>query len=314
MSFEIALSTKWLIVLCLDCASVYIRGGVFDTEPQMQVLYENIVCPNEHIQVQYLIDLSEKCRGGNNLEYADAVADLIARLKLPGAKISKQHMFRWDWLGLESPCFRFEYHRALFAAFAEAQMEASANMSDSDYAKAAACYQKAATAAKKAANNLLKWTAVCPELVRYPPFHLNYILAMVADAKCHQAKALFSEGYTNIAGWKCGVVKLEITRALANVKSACKWAALANVLWARPDGQGGMTSSPDELERELTQQFYRVSTYAASTFQERLDYASLCTEFEDMQSIVDLNTKLYYLTPKPVKATSVATLDDLCRA
>ena len=103
-------------------------------------------------------------------------------------------------------------------------------------------------------------------------------------------------------------------RALASIKSACKWAALANVLWARPDGQGGMTSSPDELERELTQQFYRVSTDAASTFQERLDYASLCTEFEDMQSIVDLNTKLYYLTPKPVKATSVATLDDLCRA
>lgn len=280
----------------------------------MSVLYENIVRPNKHIDVQYLINLSEKCRGGNNLDYANNVADLIDRLKLPGAEIARQHMFKWNWLGLESPCFRFEYHRALFAAYDDGQMQASTKISDGDFVGASECYQTAVKAAKKSANNLLEWTAVCPELVRYPPFHLNYILAMISDAKCHQAKALFSEGYKNIGEWKCGVVTTEMARALEQVEAACRWATLANILWARPDGRGGMTSKPDELEQELTQQFYRVSAYAASTFQQRLDYASLCPEFEDMQSIVDLNTKLYYLTPKPVQPVGVVSLEDLCTA
>lgn len=280
----------------------------------MNILYENIVCPNENIHVRQLIELSEKCRSGSKRVYADGVANLIALLKLPSTKLRCQHMFRWDRLGLESPCFRFEYHRALFGAYADAQMEASTNMSDGAFKEASACYKEAVIAANKAANNLLLWTAISPELVRYPPFHLNYILAMVSDAKSHEAKALFSECYKNIDDWKCGVVKPEITQALKHVETACKWAALANVLWARPDGQGGTTSKPDELENELTQQYYRVSSYAAPTFQQRLDYASLCSEFEDMQNIVALNTKLYYLAPNPVKPLDVVSLDDLCSA
>lgn len=280
----------------------------------MDILYENIVCPNEHIHVRHLIELSEKCRSGSRHAYADKVAKLMALLKLPSAKLLSQHMFRWDGLGLESPCFRFEYHRALFGAYADAQMEASTKMSDGAFKEASACYKEAVIVANKAANNLLQWTAISPELVRYPPFHLNYILAMVSDAKSHEAKALFSECYKNIDAWKCGVVKPEITQALKHVEIACKWAALANVLWARPDGQGGMTSKPDELEHELTQQYYRVSSYAAPTFQRRLDYASLCGEFEDMQNILSLNTKLYYLSPAPVEPLAVASLDDLCNA
>ncbi len=280
----------------------------------MDILYENIVFPNEHIDVRQLIELSEKCRSGSKQAYADGVANLIALLKLPSAKLRCQHMFRWDGLGIESPCFRFEYHRALFGAYADAQMEASTKMSDGAFKEASACYKEAVIAANKSANNLLLWTAISPELVRYPPFHLNYILAMVSDAKSHEAKALFLECYKNIDAWKCGVVKPEITQALKHVETACKWAALANVLWARPDGQGGMTSKPDELEHELTQQYYRVSSYAAPTFQARLDYASLCSEFKDMQEIVELNTKLYYLTPKPVEPLAVASLEDLCNA
>lgn len=280
----------------------------------MNILYENIVCPNKNIHVRQLIELSEKCRSGSKRVYADGVANLIALLKLPSTKLRCQHMFRWDRLGLESPCFRFEYHRALFGAYADAQMEASTNMSDGAFKEASACYKEAVIAANKAANNLLLWTAISPELVRYPPFHLNYILAMVSDAKSHEAKALFSECYKNIDDWRWGVADSEITQALKHVETACKWAALANVLWARPDGQGGTTSEPDELENELTQQYYRVSSYAAPTFQQRLDYASLCSEFEDMQNVVALNTKLYYLAPNPVKPLDVVSLDDLFSA
>ena len=307
-------STKWLIMLCNECASVYIHNAIFPARAAMDILYENIVCPNEHIDVRQLIELSEKCRSGSKQAYADGVANLIALLKLPSAKLQYQHMFRWDGLGIESPCFRFEHHRALFGAYADAQMEASTKMSDGAFKEASACYKEAVIAANKTANNLLLWTAISPELVRYPPFHLNYVLAMVSDAKSHEARALFSECYQNIDAWKCGVVKPEITQALKHVETACKWAALANVLWARSDDQGGMTSKPDELEHELTQQYYRVSSYAAPTFQARLDYASLCSEFKDMQEIVELNTKLYYLTAKPVEPLAVASLDDLCNA
>lgn len=280
----------------------------------MNVLYENIVCPSEHVGVPQLIELSEKCRNGPKRAYADGVAGLIAALKQPGAELSKQHMFEWGILGLESPCFRFEYHRALFSAYGEAQADASKKIQDDLFEEASQCYKEAVVVARKAANNLTQWKAICPELVRYPPFHANYVLAMVADAKCHESRALFMSLYKNIDAWKCGVVKPEITRALKHVKAAREWAALANMLWARPDGQGGMTSKPDELEHELTQQYYRVSSYAAPTFQRRLDYASLCGEFEDMQNILSLNTKLYYLSPAPVEPLAVASLEDLCNA
>lgn len=280
----------------------------------MNILYENRVRPNKHVSVQQLIELSEKCRNGSPLEYAGGVAQLIESLKQPDSELLCQGMFKWDFLGLESPCFRFEYHRALFSAYANAQMNASIKIQDNNFEEASHCYQEAVGTAIKAAKNLTQWKAICPELVRYPPFHLNYALAMVADAKCHEARVLFLNLYKNIRTWKCGVVKPEITQALRHVETACKWATLANILWARPDGQGGMTSSPDELEQELTQKFYRVSSYAAPTFQVRLDYASLCSEFEDMQNIVALNTKLYYLTANPVKPPDVASLDDLCSA
>lgn len=278
----------------------------------MNVLYENIVRPSKHVDVQQLIELSEKCRNGPTHAYADGVAQLIAALKHPDAELSKQHMFKWNILGLESPCFRFEYHRALFGAYAEAQVEGSRKMQGDLFEEASQFYKEAVVAARKAANNLIRWKAICPELVRYPPFHTNYVLAMVADAKCHASRALFLNLYKSIDAWKCGVVKPEMTRALGHVKAACEWANLANVLWARPDGEGGMTSSPGELETELKQQYYRVSAYIAPTFQARLNYASLCVEFEDMQNIVALNTKLYYLSPEPVEPLTAASLNDLC--
>jgi len=307
-----ALSTKWLMIRCKESVSVYIQNTVFLKSGSMNVLYENIVRPSKHFDVQQLIELSEKRRNGPTHAYADGVAQLIAALKRPGADLSKQHMFKWDILGLESPCFRFEYHRALFGAYSEAQVEGSKKIQGNLFEEASQCYKEAVVAARKAANNLTQWKAICPELVRYPPFHTNYVLAMVADAKCNESRALFLKLYKNIDAWKCGVVKPEITRALGRVKSAYKWANLANILWARPDGEGGMTSSPDELETELRQQYYRVSTYAAPTFQRRLDYASLCGEFEDMQHIVALNTKLYYFSPESVEPLTAASLGDLC--
>lgn len=279
----------------------------------MVVLYENIISPNNHISVDRLISLSEWCRSESHYEYAKKLEEIIELLKKPISKLLAQPMF--EWMGLESPCFRFEYHKALFLAFGDFQKEADRLVSEKKFEEASKQYTRAVYVAKKAANNLAKWTAICPELVRHPPFHTNYVLAMTADALCQRARALYSHHCETGAPWKCGVVTQHMVKAVQCVEQACKWAQLANMLWARPDDQGGLTTKPDELEQTLFHQWYRAKTYAASTFQERLNFASMCCEeYEDMQDIVRLNSKLYYLTPQPVTKVESATVDDLCRA
>ena len=278
----------------------------------MVVLFENIISPNEHISVELLIDLSEQCRSDSHYDYAKKLEEVIALLKKPVSKLLEQPMF--EWMGLESPCFRFEYHKALFLAYGDFQREADDFLSEEKFEEASQKYTMAAHVAKKAANNLAKWTAICPELVRHPPFHMNYVLAMTADALCQKARALYSQHCKTGASWKCGVVTQDMVKAVHYVEKACQWVQLANMLWARPNGKGGATTEPDELERTLFRQWYRAKTYAASTFQERLNFASMCCdEYEDMQDIVSLNSKLYYLSPQPVNNVSSASVDDLCK-
>ena len=279
----------------------------------MAVLFENIISPNEHITLDRLINLSECCRSESHYEYAEKLEEIIALLKKPVSKLLAQLMF--EWMELNSPCFRFEYHKALFLAYGDFQKEADFLVSEKKFEEASRKYKRAAYVAKKAANNLGKWTAICPELVRYPPFHMNYALAMTSDALCQNARALYSHHCETGAPWKCGVVTQDMVRAVHYVEKACQWAQLANMLWARPDDKGGFTTEPDELEQTLFQQWYRAKTYAASTFQERLNFASMCCEtYEDMQDIVNLNSKLYYLTPQAVDKVVGATIDDLCKA
>ena len=273
------------------------------------VLYENVVAPNEHISTDALISLSEACRGEDSEKYADLLVSMIELLKKPSARLLKQPSF--TWLGCESSCFRFELHRALNKLFRFHMTIACLCKSEDDEV---AHYDAAVIAAKRAANNLIQWTAISPELVRYPPFHMHYVLAMACDARWRKHESRFktlSKGIEET--WKCGVVTQEMKESLEEIESACRWCALANLLWARPDEKGGVTSTPDREETDLVARYHRVSSYASATFQQRLDHAAACCDqFEDMQEIMNLNSKLYYLTPKPVEPPTPASLEVLC--
>lgn len=270
------------------------------------VLYENVIAPNEHISTDALISLSEAGRGEDSQRYADMLEGMIENLKKPSAKIMKQPDFKW--MGCKSSCFRFELQRALFDMFKH-HMECAMDNEKSSCEH----FDLAVLSAKRATNNLIQWTAISPELVRYPPFHLNYVLAMACDAQCRRHSFKFNALTKDIDQWKCGVVTQAMKESLEEIESACRWCALANILWARPDGKGGVTSTPDEFEVLLVKQFHRVSSYASPTFQQRLDHAAMCcNHFEDMQEIMNLNSKLYYLTPTFVEPPAPASLEALC--
>lgn len=270
-----------------------------------ETLFENIISPSKHISTDALISLSEACRGTDSEKYADLLSSMIELLKKPNARLLKQPTF--TWLGCGSSCFRFELHKALNKLFRFHMMEACLCEEGSTVAH----YDAAVFTAKRALNNLLQWTAISPELVRYPPFSVNYVLAMASDAMSRKHGARFETFTKGIEEtWKCGVLTSEMKQALEEVRYACRWSSLSNILWVREDGKGGNTSKPDDYETSLVAQYHRVSSYAAPTFQGRLDHASMCCgDFEDMQNIMDLNTKLYYMTPKEVAPPPPASLE-----
>lgn len=279
------------------------------------ILYERIVHPDT-TSVDALIQLSELSRHSSYELYAEKLAKLIEDLKQPQAKLLKQPLFTWAELGVESPCFVFERHRALMGWYGQLEERAEAHAIDKDFEEAANTYFEATKVAMKCAENLAGWTALAMELRRTPTFDMHFLLAMVAAARSRAQKCLFLEAYKKRDEWKCGVLKPEMQSAKDAIAKACKFATLSSLLWARPQESkpGHVTTCLDDYEKELQSHYYEMGAYCASTFQQRLDNAAKCQQvFENMKEIMELNDKLYYLTPKECNAPQPATVQEICQ-
>ena len=248
------------------------------------------------------IALSELRRGSDPLAYADALEAMIrTTLRRPGLRLVRQPAF--TWAGLESPCFRFELQRALMAHFGAATRGAEELFAAGQHEEAAKAFLRSGDVALRALDNLHKWTARTPELRGVvPPFHTEYLLSLRARAKCRAEHALFAAVYEDAAEgvetWKRGAVGAAPRQACRHAERACRYATLANLLWARPEGVLGVTTSADENETRLRQLYHHASSYCGASFQDRLDHAHTCgAAFADCQQVLDLNQRLYYLTP-----------------
>lgn len=263
------------------------------------LLYEHLVDHATTGGVAPLIQLSERRRAGDMLEYADGLEQLIEHLRRPGARL--QHQPTFEWAGMESPCFRFELQRALHVAHDGVLGKADEQFAGADYDKASKTFVSGAQVALRMLDNLQRWTAVSPELRRAPPFHKEYLLSLVAKAKCRAHHALFTKGYADdtsgVETWKHGHVKGDMKKTLQHGEAAARYCTTAAMLWPREDANGRMTTEPGDFETKMVQAYHRAASYCAPNFQERLDHAAACAEtFEDCKNVLELNDRLYYLT------------------
>lgn len=278
------------------------------------LLYEHVV-HSDTATLNSLIRLSELRRTSRLEEYAKGLKSLIDSLKQPGARLLRQPMFEWSELGLESPCFRFELHRALMGVYGKLEEQAERLVCDKSYAEAVGVYKKATVAAMECASNLAQWTATSMELKRAPPFDVHCLLAMTAAARSRMHKCSFLEKYENADSWKCGVVKPDMREALEACRQSCRFATLSSLLWARPDDKqpGRVTTRPDAHELGMQSYYHFASAFCASNFQTRLNHAARCQgEFDCMREVVELNEKLYYQTPEDAEVPAPATVLEVC--
>jgi hypothetical protein len=248
-----------------------------------------------------LIALSEQLRRGTPDAYAHALHAFVEIMQQHrDTRLTRQPLFEWE--DMQSPCFRFELHRAWMEAHDAKAQEANQKFAEQDYAAAADAFDQLGRLVHPLLANLHAWTAIQPELRRAPPFHQAFLLSLLARARCRAYHARFLPAYispdTGIETWKYPAAKPHQQLALQHVELACRYCTLANLLWARPGGVCGITTAATDFERELRQQYHRVASYCASNFQTRLDHANACADhFEDCQQVLELNTRLYYLTP-----------------
>ena len=279
------------------------------------LLYERVV---DHACADpgTLIRLSELRRAGDAFAYSKALEDLIeTTLRKPTARLQRQPLFTWGQM--ESPCFRFELHRALMQHYDDVVSKAEKLYDAKDYRAAASGFLASADVPLRLVRNLQKWTALSPELRgAAPPFQLAFLLSLRAGDLCRAHHARFLEVYehtdTGVETWKHGKVGDAQRQALKDVEEACRYCTLATLLWARPGGPLGVVTSASEFETNLQQMYYRTKSYCASTFQTRLDRAQACAaSFADSQEVLALNHRLYYLTPDPPPPPPPAELESL---
>lgn len=278
------------------------------------LLYEHLVDHAAAGGVAALIRLSEHRRGNRMVAYADGLEQLIECLRRPGARLQQQPMF--EWAGMESPCFRFELQRALHLAHDKFMADADEQFANVDYDAASKTFVTSAETALRMLHNLQRWTAVSPELRRAPPFHKEYLLSLVAKAKCRAHHALFTKGYADenegVETWKHGRVKGNMRTILQHGEAAARYCTTAAVLWPREAASGRMTTAPGDFETKMVQAYHRAASYCAPNFQERLDHAAACADaFEDCKQVLELNDRLYYLTAKELAAPSLISLKRL---
>lgn len=275
------------------------------------LLYEHLVEHSTTNGVGFLIKLSEFCRASKMEEYTDGLEELIVHLRRPGAKLQRQPMF--EWAGMESPCFRFELHRALHLLHDDYLVTANTQFAEAHYEEASKTFVATAKVALRMLDNFTKWTAISPELRRAPPFHPEYLLSLVAKSKCRAHHCLFTKGYaddeTGVETWKHGHVKGDMNKILQHGKAAVRYCTAAALLWPRETSQGRMTTALGDFETKLLQAYHRTASYCAPTFQERLDHAAVCADvFEDCNSVLELNDRLYYLEAKPATSPTLLPL------
>ena len=281
------------------------------------LLYEQVVDHSISKGVGFLIQLSEFYRADKMEKYADALEELIESLRRPGARLQKQPMF--EWAGMESPCFRFELHRALHLMHDDHLVTANAQFAEADYEAASKTFVAAAKVALRMIDNLQKWTAVSPELRRAPPFHVEYLMSLVAKSKCRAHHCLFTKGYADDASgvetWKHGHVKGDMRKILQHGEAAVRYCTAAALLWPRETAEGRMTTAPGEFETKMLLAYHRTASYCAPNFQERLDHAVVCADqFEDCRSVLELNDRLYYLTAEAASPPALLPLKCLLSA
>ena len=283
----------------------------------MNLLYENVV-DHKTFPVSKLIRLSELKRRDDFAEYASCLKELIKALRSPVARLQRQPLFVWSEWGLESCCFRFELHRALslmhdkhvaeIAAFEDASKRGEAKVSASDYD---ASLMKALQASLELVKNLSLWTAQHTELKRFPLMHMEYLLSLVAKNKAMVYKTRYERLYSE--DWKHGGVHSAMQKAKEYACQACRFAASAGLLW-KTNAQITFPYSlqPSSLEAECRIAYFRMSSLCGSTFQERLDYASATAEYDPKSAdVMDLNDRLYFLTPNPVSPPEHADLEHI---
>lgn len=278
------------------------------------LLFEHVVDASTTGGVGALIQLSEHRRSKKMIAYADGLEALMEKLRRPGARLQRQPVFQWA--GMESPCFRFELHRALHVAHDETLDDADKQFSEAKYDEAAATFVSAAGLALRMMHNLQRWTAISPELRTAPPFHMEYLLSLVAKAKCRAHHALFTQGYadetTGVETWRHGHVKGDMKKILQHGEAAARYCTTAAVLWPREDANGRTTTMPSEFETKMTQAYHRTASYCAPNFQERLDHAAACADvFPDCKEVIELNDRLYYLTIQTAAAPRLIPLQRL---
>ena len=291
---------------------------------RMSVLYENIV-HHDTFPVSKLIRLSELQRRENFSEYASCLKELIEALRSPSARLQKQPLFQWSEWGLESCCFRFELHRALSRMHdkhAEKHAEnsqhtekhAEKHAQKSQYAEksqhADESQMRALQASLELVKNLSQWTAQHTELKRFPLMHMNYLLSLVATNKALVFKKRYDRLYSE--EWQHGGVHSTMQKAREWIREACRFAASAALLWKTSAQQVSCALTP--LERECRIAYFSMSSLCGSTFQERLDYASASAEYDKKcAEVMELNDRLYFLTPNPVEAPEHADIQDILK-
>lgn len=281
----------------------------------MEILFECVV-DHSVVPVQKLILLSELRRKEVYGRYAGLLKELITALKRPSARLTAQPLFQWPEWGLESPCFRFELHRALSKMHDHHFAKAETAIASAAFEDAETGYMKALQASLELVKNLTSWTAQHVELKRFPLMHLNHLLSVVAKNKC---LVLYSRYRAlNSDDWEHGNTTATVRQALDCIKTASQFATTSALLWRSDSLPGG--SPPSILEGELQQAYYRTASLCGSTFQERLDYANANTASgvnsdAKCAAVMELNDRLYFLTPNSVEAPKEVDVNTiLCNA
>lgn len=290
-----------------------IYGGVqFFVETML--LYEQVVDLRSVGNV-FLIQLSENARIGRLGTYTKDLETLIEKLRQPSARLLSQPVFKWN--GVESPCFRFELHKSLMNHYEEIQTKADREFECREFDAASASASKACDVARRLVKNHLAWTSMPPEYkCSAAPFHIEFLLALVARSLCRKYHALFLKRYackgTGVTSWKMGDVETSRREALDHVEKAHGYASLSTLLWATKDESGQNNTNESGFEKELLACFHHTASYCSGNFGNRLAHAAAVLAltkdeaFADMNKILDLNERLYHLQPDPTKAKAPA--------